>query len=87
METIIIVILVIIAAAFYFYKKKGTGTAKRGKSSDLRQQAQRMLRLPPAEAEKTIDRHMEKLKIRHPNRTEEWYLEKIIYDLERDHRA
>ncbi len=85
METSIIVILIIIAAAFFIYKKRSTRTAGHGKNGNLRQQAQRMLRLPPAEAEETIDRHIEKLKVRHPNRTEEWYLEKIIYDLERDH--
>jgi len=36
------------------------------------------------DAEQSLQRQMAYLRNKHPNRSEEWYLEKIIYDLERD---
>jgi len=42
--------------------------------------------LPPKEAEKSLQRQIERLKSKYPNRSEKWYLEKVIYDLERDRR-
>ncbi|HPF21818.1 MAG TPA: hypothetical protein PLC88_10825 [Syntrophomonas sp.] len=36
------------------------------------------------DAEQSLQRQMALLKNKHPNRSEEWYLEKIIYDLQRD---
>ncbi|HNX29872.1 MAG TPA: hypothetical protein PKN87_10765 [Syntrophomonadaceae bacterium] len=36
------------------------------------------------DAEQSLQRQMARLKNKQPGRSEEWYLEKIIYDLERD---
>ena len=80
----LILAIVVILAVIYIYitrNKKG-----RGKQRALWRECRRLLRLPPELADETIKRHIKKLKERHPNRSEEWYLEKIIYDLERDHR-
>ena len=54
--------------------------------SPLRRKCLEELRLPPPEAERTLNRHIERLESRHPGRDEDWYLEKILYDLGRDRR-
>lgn len=42
--------------------------------------------LPRAQAEESLARHLMALKERFPNRTEAWYLKKILSDLQRDRR-
>ncbi len=81
-----IILFIIVAAALiggYFLRKRGRGPGK-VKGSALRKEIHRQLRLPPDAADQTIERHIERLRERYPNRSEEWYLEKILYDLERD---
>ncbi len=39
------------------------------------------------EVEKALVRHLVLLKSKKPGQTEEWYLEKIIYDIQRDRRG
>jgi hypothetical protein len=39
-----------------------------------------------AEAEQSLQRQMAYLKNKQPGQPEEWYLQKIIYDLEKDRR-
>ncbi|NLV21161.1 MAG: hypothetical protein GXY49_04140 [Syntrophomonadaceae bacterium] len=36
------------------------------------------------DAEQSLQRQLNYIKSKHPNQTEEWYLKKIIYDLEKD---
>ncbi len=80
----VIVIVVIVLAAGYYFRSKGSSPVSRFKSGSLRDKAKSQLKLPPDQADQTIDRQIERLKERYPNRSEEWYLEKIIYDFERD---
>ncbi|MFO7952478.1 MAG: hypothetical protein R6U91_06710 [Bacillota bacterium] len=85
MEPITILFIVIaILVVFYLFRRKIGSYAGMGKTKSLRQEARRQLKLPQKEADQTIDRHVERLKERYPNRSEEWYLEKLIYDLKRD---
>lgn len=42
--------------------------------------------LPRPQAEEALARHLMALRERFPNRTEEWYLKKILSDLKRDRR-
>ncbi len=42
--------------------------------------------LPRPQAEESLARHLMALKERFPNRTETWYLKKILSDLRRDRR-
>ena len=42
--------------------------------------------LSRSDAEKALARQMALLKSKRPGQSEEWYLEKIIYDLEKDRR-
>ena len=46
----------------------------------------RNMPLPRAQAEESLARHLMALKERFPNRTEAWYLKKILSDLQRDRR-
>jgi hypothetical protein len=79
----ILAIIIILTIIYFYVLKKGKG---RGKKSTLWQECRRQLRLPDKIADETIKRHIKRLKERHPNRSEEWYLEKILYDLDRDRR-
>lgn len=83
MGAFIVILLIIVAAAVYFLQRSRTGTGKKGaKRKELRQ----LLNLPSDSADQTIDRYINNLKERHPGHDEEWYLDKIIYDLEKDRR-
>lgn len=82
--SLIIVVVIVVFALVYYLRGRPAGPFKRGKTGSLRQQARRQLKLPPDQADQTIDRQIERLKERYPDRSEEWYLEKIIYDFERD---
>ncbi len=37
-----------------------------------------------AEADKSLQRQLNVIKSKHPGQPEEWYLQKIVYDLEKD---
>ena len=83
-QTLIILAVAVVLYILYFYRirsRKGSG-----KQRALWQECRRKLRLPPKLADETIERYIESLKESHPNHTEEWYLEKIIYDLDRGRR-
>ncbi len=76
------VLIIILAGAAYFIitKKKAPGR------DFLREECLLALRLPPAEAERTLERHMKLLKEKHPGKDEKWRLEKILYDMGKDRR-
>jgi len=83
-QTLIILAIAVALIVLYFYRirsRKGVG-----KQRALWQECCRKLRLPRKVANETIERHIKSLKKSHPNHPEEWYLEKIIYDLDRDRR-
>jgi len=83
-QVLIILIVAVALIILYFYQirsRKGWG-----KQRALWQECRRKLLLPPKIADETIERYIKSLKKSHPNHPEEWYLEKIIYDLERDRR-
>ncbi|OPL09287.1 MAG: hypothetical protein AVO34_13800 [Firmicutes bacterium ML8_F2] len=79
---ITIFVIIIVSALLYFlwkYNRRGMG-----KRSALRRDARRLLNTAHDDADEMIDRQISVLQERYPGNTEEWYLEKIIYDLERD---
>jgi len=84
--TQLFVISTIILALVFIYIYVLKGSRGKDKHSKLWQECRRQLRLPPKLADETIERHIQRLKKRHPNRAQSWYLEKILYDLEREHR-
>jgi len=78
---IIVALIILIAIIYILWNQNRQGL---GKSNKLRQQARKMLHAAPDAADEIVDRQLRALQKRHPGQTEEWYLEKIIYDLERD---
>ena len=76
----IIVIAVILVALYYFQKKKG----KNPKVHSLRKEYSHRVGLPSATADEHIDAYIKTLQEKHPGRSEEWCLEKMLFDLERD---
>lgn len=76
-------IVIAAAAAVFLLIKAGKSPGRR---APLRKECLRELRLPRAEAEKTLERHISALRRKHPGKEEEWYLEKILYDLGRDRK-
>ncbi|MFO8191739.1 MAG: hypothetical protein R6U08_03045 [Bacillota bacterium] len=78
---IVILIIIVSALLYYIWKYNRRGM---GKSNTLRRDARRLLNTAYDDADEIIDRQISVLQKRYPGRNEEWYLEKIIYDLERD---
>ncbi len=78
----VIIIAVILIALYYFQKYKG----KKPKTNNLRKEYSRRAGIPPATADEQIDAYILRLQQKHPGRSEEWYLEKMLFDLERDRR-
>jgi len=78
---LILAAIAVLILIYYLWKRSSSGL---GKEQTLRQQIRKLLQQPPDSANETIDRYMANLKQRFPGHPEEWYLEKIIYDLERD---
>lgn len=89
--TSIIIAVVVIVVAVYFITKR-TSLFNKGKLSaslpgakrNLREQCRSLLKMPPDEADKVIDRLIERQKEKNPGQTEEWYLDKVLFDLEKD---
>jgi len=82
MGALIVIVVIIIALVLYIALKPGRGGASLQRA--LRQKLYQLLNLPKAEADEMIERQIKNLQERFPGKTEEWCLEKIIYDLERD---
>ena len=81
-QAMIILAIAVVLYILYFYRVRSLKGA--GKQRALWQECRRKLRLHPKVADETIERFIKNLKESHPNHSEEWYLEKIIYDLDRD---
>lgn len=79
---IAILVIILVSALLYFIWKYNRRVM--GKSNALRREARRLLNTAHDDADEIINRQISVLQKRYPGRTEEWYLEKIIYDLERD---
>ena len=85
MNQVLITLAVAVALIIlYFYRIRSRKEG--GGQRALWQECRRKLRLPLKVADETIERYTKSLKKSHPNHPEEWYLEKIIYDLDRDRR-
>ena len=55
-------------------------------ASRLRDQYFQMVRLPRAEAEKSLARHLGQLQQKHPGKSEAWYMRHVLAELSRDRR-
>lgn len=84
MEYVLLVIIILVLIIFLYRRKKGGGV--RSSVRSLRDEYRRKAGLPPATADEHIDNYISRLRQKHPNRSEEWYLEKMLFDLEKDRR-
>jgi hypothetical protein len=62
------------------------GLLSRNEASRLRQQYFLHVRLPRAEAEGALARHLTRLQQTHPGKSEAWYLRQVLAELRRDRR-
>ena len=83
MVYLVLVIIIVGVAAIYLHTRRSTSI---GKESKLRERCRLLLKMPRKEADQVINRLVEREKARNPGKTEEWYLDKILYDLEKDTR-
>ncbi len=80
----ILIVLAIAAAAVSLIIRRYR--ENRGYTARLRERYKKMLRMPDTMAEQVIEDQLARLRERNPGQSTEWYLEKLIYDLERDRR-
>ncbi len=73
--------LIILFVIIYFIRQKGAPSSK---TDQMREKCKSLLNLPPDEAEATLERLLKRQKEKNPGKSEEWYLDKIMYDLEKD---
>ena len=77
---VIIGVVVVAVAVPALFLLRGTEAQR------LRKAWFRSTALPRPQAEESLARHLMTLKERFPNRTEVWYLKKVLSDLDRDRR-
>lgn len=80
MESLLIVGILLLAVVLYFVFRRAKGPS----GASLREEYLRELRVPRSEGEDILERQLSRLKDRHPGKPEEWYYEKMLYDLRRD---
>ncbi len=73
--------ILVVLGIFYVIRQRGGITSK---ENQLRARCKSLLNLPPEEADQTLDRLIQRQQEKNPGKTEEWYLDKILYDLEKD---
>lgn len=83
--TTIIMVLAIVAACLGLVLRRMRGRGH-WRPCGLRERYKRMLHMPEDMAEAVIEAQLSRLRERHPGRSEQWYLEKMLYDLQRDRR-
>jgi hypothetical protein len=71
-------------AAYLWYSRPSARRARRTRR--LEQRYLRRSSLPHALALQALDRHIDGLQERYPDRSYDWYLDRVLADLERDRR-
>ena len=81
---ILLVLVVFGLLYFFWHKMKAVSPSAGTNKNQLFKKYCQLMRLPPNEAREQLNFQIQRLKAKHPGKSEEWYLDKIIYDLERD---
>lgn len=79
-DIVVLVVGAVLCLAVLYWMLSGN------EASRLRDQYFQHVRLPRAEAEKSLVRHLEQLQQKHPGKPEAWYLRQVLADLKRDRR-
>ncbi len=77
----ILLAVIIVAALVLFGRNRSQGGA-----AALKRRYRQLMFLSEKEADKSLQYQMDAARKRYPGRSEQWYLEKIVFDLERDRR-
>jgi uncharacterized protein HemY len=86
-----LVVIGIILALRFLYQKLSTRRPRRrgataSRMGNVRRETQRTLMALLNGDRKTADRLLQQARFQHPGRSENWYWEKVAYDLKRDRR-
>ena len=79
---LVILLAIIVAAALAWSLRKSSS----GSATALRRRYSQLMFLSGKETEKSLQYQLEAASKKYPGRSEQWYLEKILLDLERDRR-
>ncbi len=82
---IFVLIVIILGLILFMYRRKKSGSSSSAARS-LREEYRRKAGLPAATADEHIDHYIRRLQEKHPDRSEDWYLDKMLFDLEKDRR-
>lgn len=84
MSYYLVILLVIAAGAVLaaFLRSRASDSATAG----LKRRYRQLVSLSAEQADNALRHQMKAVRKKYPGRSEQWYLEKIIYDLERDRR-
>jgi hypothetical protein len=80
------IVIIILAVLFFFWQRKRSEAGGRSNTKTLRREYSRRARLPSGREDEYIDSYILRLQEKYPARSETWYLEKMLFDLERDKR-
>ncbi|MEB3120685.1 MAG: hypothetical protein VKL41_05615 [Snowella sp.] len=100
MEYIILGLLIVIfGLIFFFYRKnqsslkksssrlyRTTSRAKTNSGKSVPRKTRKQLTAMVGGDQRTVERLLKNLRLKHPGESETWYWEKAIFDLERDRR-
>lgn len=79
-----LIVIIVIAVFFFFWQKKRAAGGGKSRARALRKEYGRKARLPLGQEDEYIDSYISRLEEKYPGRSEVWYLEKMLFDLERD---
>jgi hypothetical protein len=85
MNLMLVVAAAVTALAVFAYLFR-PARRRKVRMDQLRRQYLRLLQMPPAVAQATLDRVLGEMKRQYPQRTPQWHLKRMISDLERDRR-
>ncbi len=80
----VLVLILLAVIGYLWWKSRSRGQRGTSRAAALRQEYRRKANLPAETAEEDINRYIQRLQERSPGHEEEWYLEKMLYDLDRD---
>ncbi len=84
MVFIVALTLVIVIYIRNNLNKGGTSDGLSAEEKKLWDKCRHSMNVSPHEVDAVIKRSLQVLKEKHPGKTEEWYLDKFLYDLQRD---
>jgi hypothetical protein len=98
MEYLILGLLIAFVGLFFFWKNKSSSqkfssrpyravsTSQKKSGKSVPRHIRKQLTVMVGGDQRTVERLLKNLRLKHPGESETWYWEKAIFDLERDRR-